>query len=445
MTVPRSHTSTFSQLVDRRRLTHVLKAHDRLLVAVSGGADSVALLRALHQCLPSEVYLAAVHVNHGLRPEAAAEQQFVEDLCIRMQIPLHVVGLTNADANRSGSAEAHWRHLRYQEFSRLTADHGYTALALGHTADDLAETFLFHLIRGTGVAGLTFHFEKSHDGLRLLRPLWQTTRGAIEATLRHHQQPWLEDPSNADLRHTRNRIRHTIMPALQQINPDATGAIVRAAMAIDQLSPENDPGLPAPALDFTPLRRFPLSHGQLSHALRFFAAAHEIRLSSRQIEQASAMIAENRVGLVALTGSATLVVTQEFAWILHENQPQISTLARAHTEIFSGLYVHNPVGKGFSRHTTVQALDGKSYDVTVSGDAATYSLRSREPGDRLGSRPLKHFFNEQKIPWYLRDFVPLLLAPDSQIIAVLSTTTAITDASLRKSGSTARVEIQLQL
>lgn len=444
MTAPRSPIPAFEHLLDRRHLLQSITPGEKLLVGVSGGADSVALLLALHRLHLPAATIAAVHINHGLRAEAAAEQQFVEDLCRRLGIPIHVVELTGAESIRHGSAEAHWRQLRYKAFAEVMQEHHYTALLLGHTADDLAETFLFHLVRGTGLAGLTFHFEKSQHGVRILRPFWKTRRADIEATLQHHQQPWMDDPSNNDVRHTRNRIRHTIMPALQEINPDATGAILRAATAIGQIVPPNPTDPPQTQLLLEPYRGPGQTGYPLTHALQALAAARELGLSSRQIDQAVAMITENKVGTVALTGCASLIITQEFAWILPEDQPDVPTLARAHIKEFSGLYASFPEPQKFSSQTSLQALDGTTYHLTVSDTSAVYHLRNRIPGDRLGSQPLKAFFNEQKIPWYLRDFIPLLLGPDGKILAVLNSSSAIIAASQRKSGCATRIDIQAQ-
>ncbi len=205
----------------------------RVAIAISGGADSTALLCAVHAVnrLPREslgVGLSAVHVNHGLRGEAAdRDQSAVETLCGQLSVPL-VVRLVDTRAHAAKfneTLEEAARSLRYGIFSDLIAAGEVDAVATAHTADDQAETVLMKLLRGAWTEGLAGIFPvvdvKSATGRtgRILRPLLATDRAAVEAYLRSINQDWMEDETNADPAFTRNRVRHQLVPMLREFNP----------------------------------------------------------------------------------------------------------------------------------------------------------------------------------------------------------------------------------
>jgi tRNA(Ile)-lysidine synthase len=209
-----------------------LRPGDRVCAAVSGGADSVALLLALHAAnrQPREalgVALSAVHVHHNLRGEEAdADAAFVADLCARLEVPLH---LLNADVpvrieETGETLEEAARNVRYAAFQELMTAGQVDAVLTAHTLDDQAETVLMKLLRGAWTEGLSaihpvLQPGKSQSG-RIIRPLLGIRRAQIEAYLRESGQPWREDSSNASLQHTRNRVRHELMPVLRGYNPN---------------------------------------------------------------------------------------------------------------------------------------------------------------------------------------------------------------------------------
>ena len=211
----------------------------RVAVAVSGGADSTALLCALHAAnrLPREslgVGLSAIHVNHGLRGAAAdRDQAAVERLCERLAVPLVVRTVdTRAYAARcQETLEEAARNLRYACFSELIHEGSADAVATAHTADDQAETVLMKLLRGAWTEGLAGIFPvvevKTANGRtgRILRPLLGTDRAAVEAYLQAIGQDCVEDETNADPAFTRNRVRHQLVPALRAFNPSLTATL----------------------------------------------------------------------------------------------------------------------------------------------------------------------------------------------------------------------------
>jgi tRNA(Ile)-lysidine synthase len=192
----------------------------RVLVAVSGGADSVALLCLLNEAAAEfSLSLEAAHLDHSLRSESGEDAAFVQALCARLDIPLtterrDVAGKARA---QKGNLEEVAREER-REFLRSTARaKGCSLIALGHHRGDQAETFLLRLLRGAGPAGLS--------GMRPLsapfvRPLLRFGRAEILDYLSHIGMAWREDASNSDLSLTRNRIRHELLPLLREFNPN---------------------------------------------------------------------------------------------------------------------------------------------------------------------------------------------------------------------------------
>lgn len=204
----------------------------RLGVAVSGGPDSIALLGALVALAPRKsLYLTILHVNHALRPEADQEQQLVEDLCRCWQLPCIVQTLTPPHT-RSG-IEARARAERYRFFQQAKEQHHLDAVALAHTRDDQAETVLFRLLRGAGHRGLT-GIPTRRDGW-IIRPLLACSREDVLAYLAAKRLPYATDASNTDLRYTRNKIRHMLLPLLErEFSPQIRQHLVQTAASLRQ-------------------------------------------------------------------------------------------------------------------------------------------------------------------------------------------------------------------
>ena len=202
----------------------LLQPGDRVAVAVSGGADSVALLRALLE-LRSElgVVLSVAHFNHRIRgAEADADAQFTQDLAEQHGLEFHSGSAsvpTYAQENKL-SLETAARELRHQWFASLIREGKAVKIATAHTLDDQAETVLMRVVRGAGTRGLAGISPWQREKC-LVRPLLAVTRREIESYLAALHQTWREDPSNRDLAHARNRVRHELLPLLEQnYNPN---------------------------------------------------------------------------------------------------------------------------------------------------------------------------------------------------------------------------------
>lgn len=195
----------------------------RVIAAVSGGADSVALLRALCLVHGAE-QLTVAHLNHQLRGERSfADATFVRELCANLNVPCHVHCLDIAALVHAsgGNLEAVARQQRYLWFGELALELGADTVVTGHTADDQAETVLLRLLRGTGLRGLRGIAVQRplRAGVRLLRPLLGVTRADIRSFLQELGQPFQEDESNLDTHFARNRVRHQLLPILQEESP----------------------------------------------------------------------------------------------------------------------------------------------------------------------------------------------------------------------------------
>jgi len=220
-----------------------IKPGDRICVAISGGADSVALLLTLHAAntTPREslgVGLSAVHIHHNLRGEEAnADQQFVEDLCIGLDIPLHLhhadIPTRVAEARAQGDPETieeAARNARYEFFNTLIASGHADSVLTAHTLDDQAETVLMKLLRGAWTEGLSaIHPVVTLQKGRVLRPFLNTRRADIESFLKSINQPWREDSTNTDTSFTRNRVRHELLPQLHTFNPNLDQTLANLA------------------------------------------------------------------------------------------------------------------------------------------------------------------------------------------------------------------------
>jgi tRNA(Ile)-lysidine synthase len=206
-----------------------------ICVGLSGGVDSMVLLHALHGLArEGRLQLTAVHVHHGLSPNAGRWASFCRATCRRLGVPLSVRKVV-VDPHAGLGIEAAARLQRQQVFASLRADW----IALAHHRDDQAETVLLQLLRGAGLRGLSAMPQVSDAvpdaaGPRLLRPLLDLPRALIEACARQQALAWIEDESNADTRYDRNFIRHEVLPLLERRFPSAGVGLARSGRLLAQ-------------------------------------------------------------------------------------------------------------------------------------------------------------------------------------------------------------------
>ncbi|MBD0265109.1 MAG: tRNA lysidine(34) synthetase TilS [Tolypothrix sp. Co-bin9] len=210
------------------RSRHLFERNQRLLVGVSGGQDSLCLIKLLLDLQPKWGWdLGIVHCDHCWRPDSQANAKHVENLAKSWDISFYLE--TAIEALNSEAAARNWR---YQTLNAIAKKHNYNYIVTGHTASDRAETLLYNLMRGTGADGLqalTWQRPLS-DNIVLVRPLLEVTRTQTKDFCQNLQLPIWEDSTNQDLEYTRNRIRLELLPYLQEnFNPKVESALAHTA------------------------------------------------------------------------------------------------------------------------------------------------------------------------------------------------------------------------
>lgn len=230
------HAPFISAVASALRERCGVSAGDRLVVGVSGGADSVALLRALHVLAIQPHWaldLHIAHINHRLRSDADADETFVKELAESLNLSWHRREL--ALPGGGGNLEAAARHGRYAALAQVAMQVDADAIAVAHHADDQLETVLMRLIRGASVSGLSGMAPRRQlAGCRaaLIRPMLQVDRAQVITFLREIGQAWCEDPTNADVSRWRANLRAQVLPALRELRPKAA---VNASASADRL------------------------------------------------------------------------------------------------------------------------------------------------------------------------------------------------------------------
>jgi len=207
-----------ARALDRDR---VLRSGEQVIVACSGGPDSSALVDALSRLgPPRRLRLLVAHVDHGLRPGSAAEADHVARLAAARDLDFRAL---RVNVGQGPSLQDRARRARHAALGELAGSAGATAIALGHTADDQAETVLMRALGGSGARGLAAM--AAREG-RLARPLLRLWRGDVLAYCSALGLDWLDDPSNRDRRFLRSRVRHEVIPALEAVFPGARRRLV---------------------------------------------------------------------------------------------------------------------------------------------------------------------------------------------------------------------------
>jgi tRNA(Ile)-lysidine synthase len=399
----------------------MLAGGETVLVAVSGGADSVALLSILSALTPAwRLTLHVLHVDHGLRANSGRDAELVRALAVRLGVPMDVERVRVGP----GSVEAAARTARYAALEGWADRLGASRIAVGHTADDQAETVLMRVLGGAGVRGLAAIPPVRG---RIIRPLIEIRGQILRDALTAEGVQWVEDPSNRDPKFLRNRVRHELLPLLAasyradvvpalvevaRLARETVGALDRtAARELDRLA-TGEAGaltlsrralaaLPSPvaaevlrqaAARFgsrAPLRAW--GHRRLRRVLAAAPLRRPLRLGGVVVEVSGDRI---RVG----TGSAPALATRTLAVPGRVELPEIGRALEAR---------RLPA----AAYTVPRTADRVAFDGSAVPSALT--VRRRRPGDRFdafgaGERRLKSFLIDARVPRWERDRLPLV-------------------------------------
>ena len=363
---------------------------DTVVCAVSGGADSMALLWALYLLKEEwDLVLSAAHFNHHLRGiESDRDEQFVRDFCNGYGIPLHV-GSAHVQPGKKG-LEAAARDARYAFLQTLPGK-----IATAHTADDNAETVLMHLIRGTGLKGLGGIAPSRGN---LIRPMLNVTRAEVEAFLAEYAVDYIHDSSNSTDEFLRNRLRHHVMPLLKAENPKLSQNLSAMALRLreDEQALSNLSRLERPEVE--KLRA--MAPAVRTRALESFLKENGVRepeaVHIRLLE--SLVFSDNPSARANFPGSIT--IRRNYSLLEVVTETAASTMqfqCTPATEIVNTATVFTvaPVGEVF--------------------------LRSRQSGDTIrlpgGTKSIKKLFIDRKIPADRREQIPIL-CDDAGILGI---------------------------
>lgn len=423
------------------------EAESRVVVAVSGGADSIAMLDALIRLRERgavKVTVLAAHLNHLLRGEESDEdERFVREVAAKLGAPIFIERIDVGAQARAAkqNLEGAARRLRYDFLRRVAERNDACCVLTAHTRDDQAETILMRLLRGTGAEGLRAIHESLPLGerVRLIRPMLAVTRAEVIAHCEHYGLTFRADSSNLDLNFTRNRIRRELLPLLREFNPRVEEALSRAA----ELSTEDDACLSdlaarsltaasedsslniVPLLDVAPAirrRTLRLWLKKQRGGLRRIELAH--------IKAIDDLIARGQSGRRVELPEG-LVVTREFNRLKLISDAEQSPMRLESVELKEGA----PLDFGNFRFTLKRQVAQKSLEINNGEKRELFAARLREceelgrlylrtrlPGDAYvpanvrRAVKLKTFMIRRKIPLSQREAYPILVTTDDRII-----------------------------
>jgi tRNA(Ile)-lysidine synthase len=376
-----------------------------LLILLSGGGDSVCLLDV---AVRLDARVSALHVNYGLREGAEADEEFVREVCSRLGVPLFT---ERVELGSGGNLQERARDARYALAERL-AEGDYAA---AHTASDQAETVLYRLAVSPGSRAL--HGMVPRRG-RLVRPLLGVTRGEVRSYLRSRGLEWREDPSNADRRFARARVRHDLMEALRTIGPAAERTIAETARQLREEAEVLDAAVEdalgvlggGPAVSASELGRQPAAVRRL--VLRHLAEQAGGELGVGDTERILALGGRGSKSL-DLSGGVRVVVEYGTLRFTRAGEPPVPDPV-----------VLTVPGRGRFGDWEVEAAVGAPGDVSVTGVTGPLTVRAWREGDRMrpnglgGTKTLQDLFTDRKVPRELRRTLPVVVTGDDEIVWV---------------------------
>lgn len=386
---------------------------DDITAGISGGADSVYLLRVLCRLREKmDIRIQAVHVNHQIRREAAADQKFVEDLCRKLHVPCSVVSVDVPARAREEklSLEEAGRKVRYEAFYRAVKGKKNGKIAVAHHQNDQAETFLFRVARGTGLEGAGAM--KPAD-FPLIRPLLCMQKQEIIEALETMGQDWVEDASNEDTAYARNQIRCHVIPPLEEVNPRAVAHIASLTEDLQEAGAFLEKEIRNACqkvvekqenrrkISVTGLKRQDLwMQKQIIKRTLEEEAGKKKDIEKRHVQQVLELADKETGKRISLPYKLTAEKSYQELYIGREEKQKKG--------VRKGRLVQEKL-KDLLNITEKDCIKIIDYDRIEKG----IRLRCREPGDFFTFGPeekkksLNRYFIDEKIPRHLRDQIPL--------------------------------------
>ena len=427
-------------------------AGSRIVAGVSGGADSIAMLHLLHGLSNRlGIELVVAHLNHHLRGHAAkVDERFVAECAAALGLRYYggSAYVRERASRRKLSIETAARQARQEFFRRIVRQTDSAGVALAHTADDQVETFLLRLLRGSAMSGLTAMDPiTSINGLHVFRPLLQTKRETLIHYLKKSSIHWREESSNLDPVHTRNRVRHSLLPLLEdQFSPAIRKILLRTVgilreedRLLELITADYRKKLQAPddRLDINGLRCLPEALQRRIIRQWLALSSYGKITDSSELDRIVRWAASRRagglielsegLGVVAEYDHLSLVSMKEQGRI---NAQQTQSLCAVHVPR-TGTTIWPPGGLRVITWTAPGVWKEKPSGVARWPCRATVSLeragrrrlrlRSRQPGDRFfplgmkGSRKVQDIFTDARVPLAQRDNIPLIVCGEEII------------------------------
>lgn len=422
---------------------------ENVLVAVSGGPDSVCLLRLMDRVAKEMgFFLHIAHLDHQFRGVASQEDSyFVKELAIKLGWPVTVRAFdVPALIEETGqSMQDCSRIVRYRFLKEVAETQGINKVVLGHNKDDQAETILQHLLRGTGMSGLCGMdiIGENKEGLLLIRPLLEITRAEIITILKYMQQPFRTDASNLGDKYQRNHIRHHLVPYLQsQYNPAVIDRLTEMAKILqcDDHYMHKQTALWMKQVVRCEKTRLILNcekvHGvhqailmRICREMYRRVVGHSLNLSYQHSKKMREMISDRHGTRISLPGDVYCekiyaelhvyfrIQAQETRQTLYPVKINGETVLPDGSKLLTKIITSKEIIWPLNKETCLLDLDKVGYELFV---------RYRRPGDlfkalgSLGHKKLKVFFINQKVPHYKRDDLPLLVNEADLILWIIS-------------------------
>ena len=433
-------------------LTGLVSSGDKIVVGVSGGADSIALLQVLHFFSKTKNYdLAVAHVNHMTREgESCIDAAFVKDTAEKLGLPffLKEIDVKHKKVQFKKSFQETARLIRYKFFDETLKVVGGNKIALGHSADDRVETILMNILRGSGLKGLVGIPQQRGN---IIRPFWEIYRKDLESYLEGNKIPFRDDLSNNDSKYLRNRIRHELIPYLETYNPN----IKKKLQEMSEIVGADDALLSQMTIDI--FNRKTLGHEENEKNIYWKIddfLSYPVALRQRLVRETFCRIAGNMLHITAhhvrevndlfnspkvgktlniprnikVICSYDSVVFQQRIEDPRDNISEkeslpIPILIPGFTELTEGqIKVETQILEGKREFSSLNPSTQAFLDFEKTG----FIIKARffRPGDRfrplglLGNKKLKSFFIDSKIPKHIRHKIPLLTNGKDDIIWV---------------------------